>query len=209
MASDKSNVWGHRALIDRLLVPRPLTHWLLLVAGGALAAVAWLGLPKGILTYASGILSSFCLLVAGAVWALRDRLDDALDGDHLTSDEFERRVTNALRERRRFMLRATRVALCALAAGSAAVSQQLTGDIWHWMVLIGGVAVGDTVYSYLLANSWDEQIRALRSRKVLEAKKKVEREELIARIGAPITPREDGQNESWSHSTEAWGNPHH
>jgi len=148
------------------------------------------------------------LLVAGAVWALRDRLDEALDGEHLTSDEFERRVKNAARERRRFMLRATRVALCALAAGSAAVSQQLTNDIYHWMVILGGVAVGDTVYSYMLANSWDEQIRALRSRKILETKQQTEREELIARIGSSKPPL-DVESESWTFSKDSWSNPHH
>lgn len=206
MAVEEGSVWGHRELIDRLLVPRQLTRMLLLAVGFAMSAAAWHFFPKGILVYGSGITSSFCLLVAGAVWALRDRLDDVLEDVQCTAAEYALLMENASRQRRRFVRRAGRVAICALVAASAAVSDQLTKTVWHWMVLGGGLAVGEAVYSYMLANSWDEQIRAMRSKKQFEARRKAEIDQLVERLSKPAaTPSQPADD--WAHS-DSWSRPH-
>lgn len=58
----------------------------------------------------------------------------------------------------------------------------MTGAMWQWMALAMGVGVGVSAYSFLIANAWEEQLRAVRDRQTEEAKRRQERDVLIARI---------------------------
>jgi hypothetical protein len=203
MAVGASEVRGHWRLIDQLVVPRPVTHLFLVVSGFALAQLAWVRLSSDLLTYFAGVLGPFCLLCAGAVWGMRDKLDAVIDEESMDASTYRRAVDTAQIGRQRFMWKAVRVTVCALMAASPAISKQLTGDIWHWMVLMAGLGVGDAAFAYLLANSWEEQIRAFKAARVVAKKRKDEQIALEERIvssaksGASISP-----SGAWSHTTD-------
>ena len=187
-------------LIDRLLVPRPITHFLLVLLGVLLAQACWIFLPLKLLSYLSGTMAPFCLLCAGAVWGMRDKLDAAMDGEHMDAQTYARAIAVAGQQRTRFMRCAVRVSLWSLVAASAAISQQLVGTVWHWMVILCGVAVADSAFSYLLANSWDEQLRAFRSKKVLASKRRSEQLELADRIDRSRQQEGPTSPGAWTHS---------
>jgi hypothetical protein len=199
MALRAGEIRGNRSVVQRLMVPRPLTHWLLLVAGAAAGEVCWRFLSPSLLAYLSGTLAPFCLLCAGAVWAMRDKLDSVLDGEHMDAETFSRTLAKASQERRRFMLRSARVAVCSLVAASAAIAQQLAGGVWHWMPIAAGLAVADSAFSYLLADGWEEQLRAFKAQRVVAAKRMEERRALEARIEqrSDAGPQSAG---SWTHA---------
>ena len=182
MAVGEGEIRGRRQLLELLAVPRPLTRFCLWVLAAALAAAAWQWLPSKLIAYFSGVLAPFCLLCASAVWSMRDKLDEAVDGEHMDAATYRNTVAHANKERRRFMRRAAWTAICALVAGSAALSWQVVGAMWHWMVLAGGIAIAEAAYSYLLANSWEEQVRAFRARKILSSKHVAEKQALLDRI---------------------------
>lgn len=197
MASGKAEIRGHRSLFERLIVPRPITQIFLVLACGGIAHVLWLWLDASLLAYLSGISASFCLLCMSAIWGMRDKADSALAGDYLDADQFRkaRRIANALR--RRSIWRAAIVALCALAASSPVVSLQFAHAVWHWMVLACGAAVGVSTYSFLLANAWEEQLRAHRDREIESVKRAAERRALMDRI-EPTTRTSSPEAHEWS-----------
>lgn len=167
-----------------ILAPRRITHLALLALGAGMAQGAWVLLDAKLLAYLAGLAAPFCLLCASVVWSLRERVDGALLTDEMTAEEFSKASEVAEEVRVRSMRRAAFVAVCALFAGSPAAAEQLSGVVWQWMVILGGVAVAEAAFGYLLANAWDEQVRRHRARRLLESKRRSEHDELSRRIHA-------------------------
>lgn len=182
MVAGQIEVRGRQSLVDVLLVPRPMTRLVMLCVAVSLGELMWRFLSIELLAYASGISAPFCLLCASAVWSMRDKSNDALSGDHLNSSAFARARAAAAALRSKILLRAALVALCALFALGPAVSNQLIGPIWHWMVLLGALGVSEAAYAYLIAAAWEDELFALRDRQLQEQKEQQERDALIARI---------------------------
>lgn len=184
--------FGARAvsrLIGWLAVPRVVTFPVLLLLGLGFAQLAWLFIDSvKILAWASGMASPFCMLCATAVWAMRDRIDDAVDTELMSSDEYQQFDQLVTKHRARSTSWAAVTAVMALVASMPAVSNQLVGPIWHWMVLSSGAAVGCAVYAYLLANFWEIQIRAHKGRQKLARKQQSERERLMQEMLAGAKP---------------------
>lgn len=200
MAAGEAEIRGHRSVFDVLIVPRPITRIGLLLVGAASSQLLWLWLSGPLLAYVSGLAGSFCLLCLGAVWTMRARADLALSGELLDADDFKkaRRVARKMRERT--FRRAAVVAVCAVAAASPAVAQQLTGTVWHWMVLISGVAVGESAYSCLLANAWEESLREHRDSQIEALKRREDGAALVRRAesSSVLVPTDELGN--WSRS---------
>jgi hypothetical protein len=182
MATGKAEVWGHRSFLAQIAVPRPITRFGLIVVAGLLGQAAWSYLTLPLLAYVSGVAASFCILSAGAIWGMRDKADMAQDGDHLNAQEFKRARDLSREVRLRSTWRAAFVAICALAAASPAISQQFTEAVWQWMMIAAGVGVGEAAYGFMLANEWEEQLRAKRDNELLRAKELAERLSLIDRL---------------------------
>ncbi len=201
MAAGKAEIRGHRSRLAALVVPRPITRLALVLFSGVLGQLAWEFLPVPLLAYVSGVAASFCLLSAGAIWAMRDKADMIQDGDHLGAKAFQQAQRVAVTLRRRSTWRAALVAGCALAAASPAVSQQFASAIWQWMAIVGGVGVGEAAYSFLLANAWEEGLRAKRDEAVYRAKEQAERASLIERLQISSVQNTVGVSD-WSQSAE-------
>ncbi len=170
-------------LIGWLAVPRVVTFPVLVTLGLGLGQAAWHFVDSvKILAWVSGMVSPFCMLCATAVWAMRDRLDDAVDIELMSSGEYQQFEALAAKHRARSTAWAAATAVLALVASMPAVSNQLVGPIWHWMVLSCGAAAGSAVYAYLLANFWEIQIRAYKARQKLALKQRAERERLMQEI---------------------------
>lgn len=172
-------------LVGWLAVPRVVTFPILFSLGLGLAQLAWHFIDSvKILAWASGMVSPFCMLCATAVWAMRDRIDDAVDTELMSSSEYQQFESLVSKHRNRSTLWAAATAVMALLASGPAVSNQLIGPIWHGMVLISGAAIGCAIYAYLLANYWETQIRAYKSRQRIVEKQRREREQLMEEIRA-------------------------
>ena len=180
--------FGARAvsrLIGWLAVPRVVTFPILLALGLGLAQLAWQFIDSvKILAWVSGMVSPFCMLCATAVWAMRDRIDDAADTELMSSSEYRQFEVLVSKHRTRSTSWAAATAVMALLASGPAVSNQLIGPVWHGMVLLSGAAVGCAIYAYLLANYWETQIRSYKSQQRLAEKKRREREQLLDEIRA-------------------------
>lgn len=176
-------------LIGWLAVPRVVTFPVLVAVGLGFAQVAWYFVDSvKILAWVSGMVSPFCMLCATAVWAMRDRIDDAVDTEVMSSEEYRQFEKLVAKHRARSTSWAAATAVMALLASMPAVSNQLMGPIWHWMVLSCGAAVGSAVYAYLLANYWETQIRAYKGRQKLARKQQSERERLMQEMQAGAGP---------------------
>lgn len=167
-------------MIGWLGIPRVVTLpiFLALSTGGAQLAWHFIDSVK-VLAWVSGMASPFCMLCATVVWAMRERIDDSVDTELMSSLEYQRfeKLTSAHRWRSTAWAGGT--AVLALVASMPAVSNQLIGPIWHWMVLASWAAVGGATYAYVLANHWDVQIRAYKSRQKLAQKQRDERDRLM------------------------------
>jgi hypothetical protein len=190
-------------MIGQLILPRPITRIALLAFGVGLAQLMWVFLPAKLLAYASGIAAPYCLLIAGAVWSMRDKADSAFDGEMLTSESYRQARNAASAVRRRSMARATYTAAAALMAGSAAISAQVAGPIWHWMIIGAGLAVAEASYSYLLAYQWEDHLRAVHEKRKLATIRQREIESLKARALASEVPL-GAEHATW-HVGEAVG----
>lgn len=172
-------------LIAWLAVPRVATFPILLAAGLGVGELAWRFVDSvKILAWASGMAAPFCMICATSVWAMRDRLDDAIDTDQMSSNEYARFDQLAAKHRSRSTLWSGAAAVMALLAAAPAISNQLAGPIWHWTVLAAGAAVTCSLYTYQLASYWETQIRAYRSKQKLSAMKRREKQDLLDEIGA-------------------------
>lgn len=200
MATGTAEIRGHRSLLERLVVPRPITRMGLVIGAGLVGQLAWVFLPLPLMAYVSGVTASFCLLSAGAIWAMRDKADMAQDGDHLNAKQFKAARTVSKHLRHRATWRAAWVAICALAAASPAISQQFAEGIWQFMMIGAGIGVGEAAYGFMLANEWEEQLRTKRDDDQLTAKQIEERTALIERLEASGRPEKNGNG--WSHVSE-------
>jgi len=172
-------------MIGWLAVPRVVTFPLLIVIGTGLGELAWRLIDSvKILAWMSGMVSPFCMMCATAVWVMRDRIDDIVDTEQMSSSEYQQFEHLVLVHHTRSTYWAASTAMMALVASAPAVSSQLTGAIWQWMVLGCGAAAGGAIYAYLLARQWETQIRAYRSQKKLSTKQQRERQKLLGKIAA-------------------------
>lgn len=194
MAARQGEIRGTRGVIEPLLVPRPATRIALLVLLVGTAELSWRLLDYKLLAYISGVLGPFCLVCATSIWSMREKVDLVLEGEHMDSKSFQSARVQARQLRARSMRRAAWVVLGAFCAVSPAISANTTGFIWHWMVIAGGVGFAESLYGYLIANSWEEQLRAQRDKLTLQQKLRGEREALIERIerssGGPVQTSE-------------------
>lgn len=189
MAAEQSNSGRSvDGLVAALLVPRVAT-WPVLLALGALAGqLLWLYCDSvKILAWVAGMAAPFCMMCATAVWTMRDRMDDTLDLDQMSAQEF-RAFTEFSNKQRAMSTRWAGVAaMAALFASAPAVSKELADAVWHWMVIGCGMSVGSAVYSYLLSDYWDKQIRAYRNKQKLEVKRREELKSLQSEIAGEKT----------------------
>lgn len=182
--------------MTQLPPPTVALRMLLAAAGVGVAAAAWQWLDIKLLAYLSGLAAPFCMLCAGAVWSLRDKAEDRLvpDGDDRAAIARAQRVVASLQQR--FLPRAAWTAVAAVLAGGPATSQQLVGTVWQWSVLCAGLAVSEAAYSYLLASSWDQQLRAERVARADAALRDRERMEVLRAAYPDLDPQASIQ--SWT-----------
>lgn len=175
---------GSAGLIDALAQPRPATRVALWVLMAAVAQAAWVFLDRQLLAYLSGLAGPLALVCATTIWSMRDKADSSLDGEFVDAAAFKRQRLAARLLRRKFAARAAWVLFAALLAVGPAVASNVANNIWHWMVLLAGAGLAEAFYGYLLAASWDEELRAHRDRLALERKRHDERQQLLARMEA-------------------------
>ena len=172
-------------LIAWLAVPRAVTFLLLVALGSGLGEAAWLFINKDpIFAWLSGLAAPFCMICAAAVWAMRDRIDDVIDTDGLSSAEYQSFARLVASHRARATFWAAVAAALALLSSGPAVSSQLVGAIPRWMVLGCGGAVGGAIGCYLLASHWEAQIRGYKNQQKLLDKRRREKQALIDEINA-------------------------
>lgn len=184
MARGKAEIWGRRSYVEELIAPRPITRLALAGTSAAIGYAFWAKFDIQIISAASAVSASFCLLCASAVWAMRDKPDSVLLGDHLNAVEFRNTFLASSSIRTRSTWRAAFVGLCALAAGGPAIAAQLAGAVWQWMILACSLGVSEAAYSFLLVNAWDEQLRVKRAADIEKAKRKKESDAEISRLSA-------------------------
>lgn len=182
MVTRQGEIRGSRELVDLILVPRPVTRLFLLASLIGIGELAWQLLDYKLLSYLSGVLGPFCLLCATAIWSMRDKVDMVLEGEHLDATAFMAARSQARNLRNRSMRRATWVAVCALAAGSAAISANTASVVWHWMIVLAGAGTAESIYGYMIADTWESQLRAQRDKLTLEQKLRNERDGLVDKI---------------------------
>lgn len=166
------------AIVKILSTPRNITLIFLILAGSALGFLFWKYLPEKVIAWASGIAAPFCTMCATLVWASREKIDDLLDPQSLTPDEYEKLSSLSNSHRIRSLLWASSTMLFALIASIPAIAFQFDLTINKIMVVFSGAAVGSSIYSYLLANSWDEQARRFKTNRILIAMRRIELNEL-------------------------------
>lgn len=182
MATGKIDSGRRESRVSGLLVPRPLTRIVLLSIGLGSAALAWTFLDFKLLAYVSGLAMPFCMVCATAAWSMRDKADDVFDGEDLDAQAFKAARKAAAHMRQRGMYRAAWVAIYALIAGSPAISSQLSSTVWQWMVYLSGAAVAESIYAYLLVNSWDEQLRSWKDNQQIQEREQRELQDLVNRV---------------------------
>lgn len=166
------------SIIDFLSVPRNITLISLTVIGAVFGFFCWKFLPEKIIAWASGIATPFCTMCATLVWASREKIDALLDPQALTSSEYEHLTSLSESHRIRSLIWASSAMLFALIASIPAIAFQFDLSINKFMVIASGAAVGSSIYSYLLANSWDAQARRFKAKRVFAAMRRIELEEL-------------------------------
>lgn len=178
-----------RRVIARLVVPLPITLPALVAFGAGIGQLLWMHIDSiKMLAWVSGLATPFCMMCATAVWAMRGRLEDTLDTDLMSSFEYKNFVGLNNTHRNKCTFWATFAAVMALVSSFPAVASQLIGSIWHWMVLASCIAVFTSVHAYLLANHWENQIRAYVNKQKLDLKAKAEKQTLLASAAAPSLP---------------------
>lgn len=166
------------ALTKFISIPRNITLFFLILIGGAIGFFFWKYLPEKTVAWASGIAAPFCTMCATLVWASREKIDELLDPQAFSSDEYEKLADLINSHRIRSLLWASATMLFALMASVPAIAFQFELEIHKIMALSSGAAVGASIYSYLLANSWDEQARKFKTKRILLAMRRIELDEL-------------------------------
>ncbi|WP_306544335.1 hypothetical protein [Malikia spinosa] len=175
-------------LTDWLAVPRPITLLLLVVFGAVGGELLWRYLDSiTILAWAAGMATSLCTMCATAVWAMRDKLDE-IDTEGMSSTVYEKFRKLTLEHRSRSKFWASLTMLMSLLVSAPVVSKELAEAVWHWMIPACGGAVGVTLYAYMLANYWDQQIHAFKHKQAVEYRKQREKEAVKASASAARVP---------------------
>jgi hypothetical protein len=173
-------------------VPRVITLPVLVLFSGGCGELLWHFVTSAkVLSWVAGMATPFCMMCATVVWAMRDRLSDAFDTDQMSSKEYQKLAEMVSEHRTRSSYWAAFAGLMALVSSIPTVSNQLIGPVWHWMVIGTSVSVAGAIYAYLLANHWEQQIRAQRTKQKLESKRAIERNELLLGL-ASSNPVGDG-----------------
>jgi len=179
------------SVVDALIVPRPIVRFLFAVVCLGMAELAWHLLDIKVLATVSGGVGPFCLLAATALWSLRSKVDDVLGGQDLGAEGYLQTREKATTLRRRLMLRAAWVTVCALGAFVPVLSQQIAHAMWEGTVLVAGLSVAEAAYNFLIAHHWDEQLREFRDERKLHKMRDEERKAVIARIEGSQTSTDD------------------
>lgn len=170
-------------LINWLAVPRAASWPVLLLVGTGGGHLLWTLVDSvKILAWVSGMATPFCMMCATAVWAMRDRIEDAFDVDQMTAREYKNAVELETMHRGRSTFWAFISAMMALMSSMPAVSSQLIGPVWHWMLLVLGSAIGTSVYAYQLSAHWEKQIRAYKSKQRMQNKTQQEKRDLLVAL---------------------------
>lgn len=170
MAATEGGIGRREGFVDALLTPRRVTHFILIALGVAMSELAWVYLTLDLSVYVSGIAAPFCMLCATAIWSMRDKVESAMDPEYMDAGEFRETRATHRKIRARSMKHAAITVVCALAAAGPAISHQLLGYIYHWMLLMAGAGTAQAAFGYLLANSWETQLMEYRERLVQRAK---------------------------------------
>lgn len=163
-----------KSIIDAIVIPRYITLIALVFAGSTFGFFLWEFFPQTSIAWASGIFAPFCTMCATLVWASREKIDDLIDPQSLSFEECERIVELSHEHRARVFLCAPVTMIYALASAVPGIALQFGMEISMPMAVVAGGAVGAAIYSYLLANSWDEQIRRFKSEMILQAIRRME-----------------------------------
>lgn len=167
-------------LVSWLAVPRPITLPVLWVLSAAIGWALWQYVDSvKILAWLSGLASPFCTMCATVIWAMRDKLEDAVNTEEMSAEVYERfdGMNESHRNRSTFM--ASLVALMSLVAAAPAISNQLIGPIWEMSVIAACMAVATSIFGYQTANYWDLQIRRYKSQQVLQTKRQAAKDGLL------------------------------
>jgi len=172
MAAEQSNHRrGISGVVSALLIPRKVTLPALAGMGAVVGQLLWVYIDSvKILAWIAGMATPFCMMCTTAVWTMRDRMDEAVDVDQMSAKEFRAFSAMSSEQRARSTTWAAVAGLATLLASTPAISKELADSVWQWMVIGCGISVGTAVYSYLLADFWEKQIRASRHKQKLDAK---------------------------------------
>lgn len=181
MAASKNRSGGVVSrLVSWLAVPRPITLPVLWIVGALVGWAFWSFVDSvKILAWLSGLASPFCTMCATVIWAMRDKLEDAVETEEMSAETYERFDGMNESHRNRSTAMASFVALMSLVAAAPAISFQLMGPIWEGTVIAAGMAVTTSIFGYQTANYWDLQIRRYKSQQVLQAKRQAAQEALL------------------------------
>lgn len=163
-----------KSIIRAVSIPRNITLIVLFSLGAAFGFGLWEFFPQKTIAWISGILSPFCTMCATLVWASREKIDDLIEPHNLSSDEYDRLVDLSQEHRSRIFFWAPLTMVYALVAAVPAIVSQFDMKISVLMAVCAGGAVGGAIYSYLLANAWDEQTRRFKSEIIRHAIKQLE-----------------------------------
>lgn len=183
--------------MDQWLVPRKLTLPLMLLIFGALGQSAWYFAPSvKFLSFICSFGLPFCMTCAAFVWGLREKAEAFLINDQLSSSQYQRarKVEDSIQLRS--MMWASIAAIAGLVAVIPIFSKETFDAIWQWMVICAFLSVGVAIYAYMVAYSWDRQLRAYRDKQKIDTKLEVEKQKLIDRI----------ENSSLSLARDNWAN---
>lgn len=183
MAARQINLRGHRSLIKKVLVPRPVTGAVLVALGVAMMWTAWQWLPFAAFVAASGLAFSACSVMATYVWALRDRADRAMAGDGFGAARLAKTRRAASEVIYKSMRLSALTAFCGIFAAIPAITGIGShGVIWEWSVLVIGASVGTAIYFVLIALSWDEQLREFSDKQKERQRRDEEKRAVISRL---------------------------
>ncbi len=186
MVDGKTDVEGSQGLIAGLAVPRPVSRALIWIAFLGLSQLAWVYLDIKLLAVLSAQGMSLCAMCLTAVWSLRDKAPDLLGSMNLDSHELAAVTKLADELSTKSVPRAVWVALCFLMVGSTAALAQLASSALQWVVLLGGVALAESVYAFWITSHLTRELRAWRNRKQIEAQEDREHKSQLERLKTSV-----------------------
>lgn len=169
------------------------------LASAAAAFLAWRWLPEKALAVVSLTLMQTSMVAAMSVWALREKAEDELLGTAEDAQSVER-TGHVVRQvlQPRFVQRAAFTVLMVGLVSIPAFTDFLANAVWHWSVYAASFGIVECLYSFLLANLWNAQIREFKASKALADLRRRERAAQIRALG-PI--EESGV------AVSDWGSP--